>query len=115
MAPSSDSPIFIVGCPRSATSLLRDLLRSHPRLTFPEESHFIPALYRAYGDPKNEREARALARRGPPARGLGGGAVRGWRWPLAPWVSAGDRSFARMVSRVYEGWAERQRKPRWGD
>ena len=43
----SGSPIFIVGCDRSGTTLLRDLLRSHPRLTFPRESHIFPAFYRA--------------------------------------------------------------------
>ncbi|MGH7557864.1 MAG: sulfotransferase, partial [Gemmatimonadota bacterium] len=32
--------IFVVGCPRSGTSLLRDLLRSHPRLTFLPETRF---------------------------------------------------------------------------
>jgi len=57
----TNSPIFIVGCPRSGTGLLRNLLRSHPHLSFPTESHFIPKLYRAYGDPRNEREARTLA------------------------------------------------------
>jgi hypothetical protein len=50
----TDSPIFIVGCPRSGTTLWRDLLRSHPRLTFPAEFHFIPELYRVYGDPSRE-------------------------------------------------------------
>ncbi len=43
---SSDSPIFIVGCSRSGTSLLRNLLRAHPHLTFPGESHFIPVFYK---------------------------------------------------------------------
>ncbi len=33
----TDSPIFIVGCPRSGTKLIRDLLRSHPNITFPPE------------------------------------------------------------------------------
>jgi Sulfotransferase family len=59
----ADAPIFIVGCPRSGTNLLRDLLRSHPRLAFPGESHFIPEFYKGYGDPKNEREARRLGAR----------------------------------------------------
>ncbi|MBM3791558.1 MAG: sulfotransferase, partial [Acidobacteria bacterium] len=36
------APFFIVGCPRSGTSLLRDLLRSHRRISIPGESHFIP-------------------------------------------------------------------------
>jgi len=40
----SNSPIFMVDCPRSGTGLLRDLLRSHPHITFAGESHFIPKL-----------------------------------------------------------------------
>ncbi|MGH7450281.1 MAG: sulfotransferase [bacterium] len=31
----NSSPIFIVGCPRSGTSLLCNLLRSHPRIAIP--------------------------------------------------------------------------------
>jgi hypothetical protein len=106
----NDSPIFIVGCPRSGTSLLRDLLRSHPRLAFPEESHFIPTLYRAYGDPRDERAAVELA-----ARILATGWVKAWGLPLQPPAFAGERSFARVVARMYEAWAEKQGKPRWGD
>ncbi len=106
----NDSPIFIVGCARSGTALLRDLLRSHPRLTFPGESHFIPALYRGYGDPKNEREACALA-----ARILGTSWVKAWSLSLDPSAFAGDRSFAQVVARLYEAWAEKEHKPRWGD
>lgn len=34
-------PFFILGCPRSGTTLLRDLLREHPRLECPEETHFF--------------------------------------------------------------------------
>ncbi|MGH8557159.1 MAG: sulfotransferase family protein [Methylococcales bacterium] len=33
-------PFFLVGCVRSGTTVLRDLLRSHPRLECPEETHF---------------------------------------------------------------------------
>jgi len=36
-----DTPFFIVGSPRSGTTLLRDLLREHPRLECPEETHFF--------------------------------------------------------------------------
>ncbi|MGH8476815.1 MAG: sulfotransferase family protein [Methylococcales bacterium] len=35
-----NEPFFLVGCVRSGTTLLRDLLRSHPRLECPEETHF---------------------------------------------------------------------------
>ncbi|MDZ7784473.1 MAG: sulfotransferase [Halioglobus sp.] len=34
-------PFFVVGCVRSGTTLLRDMLRGHPRLECPEETHFF--------------------------------------------------------------------------
>ncbi|RMF40576.1 MAG: sulfotransferase, partial [Anaerolineae bacterium] len=37
-------PFFIVGHPRSGTTLLRFMLSSHPRLYIPEETGFIPFL-----------------------------------------------------------------------
>ncbi len=39
-----ESPIFIVGHPRSGTTLLRFLLSSHPRIHIPDETGFIPFL-----------------------------------------------------------------------
>jgi hypothetical protein len=36
-----NTPFFILGSPRSGTTLLRDLLREHPRLECPEETHFF--------------------------------------------------------------------------
>ena len=43
MSPASP-PFFIVGHPRSGTTLLRFMLSSHPRLYIPEETGFIPYL-----------------------------------------------------------------------
>lgn len=47
-------PIFVVGCPRSGTTLLQYMLRAHPRISLPtSESHFFIPLYRnksAYGN-----------------------------------------------------------------
>jgi sulfotransferase family protein len=34
-------PFFIIGCVRSGTTLLRDVLRKHPNLASPEETHFF--------------------------------------------------------------------------
>jgi len=55
-------PIFIIGAPRSGTTLLQYMLRSHPRISFPTgESHFMVPLYResaSFGDlrmPENMR------------------------------------------------------------
>jgi len=37
----TDQPFFLVGCVRYGTTLLRDLLREHPRLACPEETHYF--------------------------------------------------------------------------
>lgn len=42
----NNEPFFILGAPRSGTTLLRDALRLHPRLECPEETHFF-----RWGDP----------------------------------------------------------------
>jgi hypothetical protein len=38
---SRTAPFFIVGCVRSGTTMLRDLLRRHPNLAAPEETHLF--------------------------------------------------------------------------
>jgi len=44
--PAKDAPIFIVGSPRSGTTLLRLMLNQHPRIAIPPESLFLPQLYK---------------------------------------------------------------------
>lgn len=46
-----DTPFFILGCVRSGTTLLRDILREHPRLESPEETHFF-RWADPYGSPR---------------------------------------------------------------
>lgn len=107
----TQSPVFIVGASRSGTGLLRDLLRSHPRLAFPGESHFIPAFYRGHGHPRSERQAQALAR-----RILALSWVRTGFSPT-PELSAfaGARSFQELIAPLYEEVARADGKRRWGD
>jgi sulfotransferase family protein len=104
------APIFIVGCPRSGTSLLRDMLDAHSNLTFPTESHFIPVFFKAYGDPQTEGEARRLAR-----KILKLTWIRSWDLALEPVDFADDRSFREIVTRLYRAYARKQKKTRWGD
>ncbi|MEM2125310.1 MAG: sulfotransferase [Candidatus Methanosuratincola sp.] len=40
-----DRPIFVVGAPRSGTTLLRYILTSHSRIYIPPESNFIPRFF----------------------------------------------------------------------
>ena len=103
-------PIFVVGCPRSGTSLLRNLLRAHPRLSLPPESNFIPAFYRRYGDPGTDREAIELA-----ARILSLPLIRRWQLDLDPATLRRCRRFRDVVEGLYAAWAAREGKPRWGD
>lgn len=107
---TASGPVFIVGCARSGTTLLRNLLRSHPSLAIPEESHFLALFHRAFGDPADDQEARALAR-----RILGSQWVREWNVGLRPGDLAGHRSYAGLVRAIYEDLARREGKPRWGD
>ena len=45
-------PVFIVGMPRSGTTLMRALLNQHPRVSLAlTESHFIPYFIKSFGDP----------------------------------------------------------------
>jgi len=103
-------PIFIVGCPRSGTTLLRDLLRSHPNLTLPPETQLIPRFYRAYGDPSSDREAWLLAR-----RILQNPRIASWGISTSEADFAGCRSFSGVIRRLFEVWAAKEGKPRWGD
>jgi hypothetical protein len=50
--------IFVVGCPRSGTTLVQSLLSAHPRLTGFTESHVFDKAYDWRGD-VNERELQA--------------------------------------------------------
>ncbi len=106
----TEAPIFVVGCPRSGTTLLRDLLRAHPRITFPLESRVIAELYRSHGEPRDRDDARRIA-----ADLLGTWDIATWRLGLEPSDLDHHRSFAGLTAQLYDTWARREGKPRWGD
>ena len=110
LSKGSDAPIFIVGCPRSGTGLVRDVLRSHSRLTFPPESHFIVRLYREYGDPRTRAEALILA-----DTILRLSWIKRWKLGLTRHAFADCRSFRQVTSLLFQTWAQREGKGRWGD
>ena len=49
-----NTPFFVLGCVRSGTTLLRDILKLHPRLESPEETHFF-RWADPYASPRYER------------------------------------------------------------
>ncbi|MEU7896737.1 sulfotransferase [Nonomuraea sp. NPDC049152] len=113
----SDRPVFVVGCPRSGTTLLQLMLHSHSRIAVPPETRFVGAVYnkrRSFGD---MRQA-------------------GKRLALAEWITGDRTKFREMgvdkdefIRQAVEGpgslgsvlgtafklYAERFDKPRWGD
>ncbi len=109
-------PFFILGAPRSGTSLLSRMLDSHPAIAVPDETKifdtFLPLLP-AYGDLREAPRLRRLVQD-----------ILGWRWirrlPAPPHA---DAVLARVVrpdlgavfAAVLECWATGQGKTRWGE
>lgn len=65
-APEHDAPIFIVGAPRSGTSLLRNLLNRHPAIALCDETYYFYYVYsrrRAFGDLSDATARRRLIER----------------------------------------------------
>src|SRR5262245_43403593 len=42
--------LFVVGCPRSGTTLLQRMLDSHPQLAVANDTHFIPKVVQEFPD-----------------------------------------------------------------
>lgn len=110
-------PFFIVGCPRSGTTLLQVLIEQHPAIAIPPESflflRFTPfaAMYGDLAQPGNlQRLVREL---------LADERVRDWslgirpedfiqRLPPAPTLKD-------VIAGIFRLYAEQQGKARWGD
>ena len=107
---SKERPLFIVGSPRSGTGLLRNLVRSHPRISIPGESHFIPHFYESHGDPANANEAIQLGR-----RIVHFSRIQKWGIDLAVEEFRDCRRYSDVVALLFSKWAITENKPRWGD
>jgi len=54
-APAEPQPVFVIGFPRSGTTLLDTMLRAHPRVEVAEESGAVAAMVDALAGPADER------------------------------------------------------------
>ena len=60
---ASDRPIFVVGCPRSGTTMLQLMLHSHPRIAVPPENRYFLRGYQqraTFGDLRDADNRRVL-------------------------------------------------------
>jgi Sulfotransferase family len=103
---------FIVGVTRSGTTLLRLMLDSHPKLTIPPETHFLPKLIRLADKP--DAKPAKVARRISNHRRWGDFEI-----PRKEFAHAlrerRELSGTEAVRAFYELYARKQGKPRWGD
>ena len=117
-------PIFIVGAPRSGTTLLQYRLRNHPRISLPTgESHFFIPLYRnqnIYGDLNQIENVRsvleAMHRR---SKDFLETDLHGIKFDVNEISSKlhaeGRNTLPSIISGIYEMNALGEGKVRWGD
>jgi Sulfotransferase family len=115
---SSIRPVFIGGCPRSGTTLVRSMLDSHPDLAIPHETRFLVYGYRRrarWGDlalrENREELARCVVDRE---------RSRSWRLSedpeeLVERMVAAPPAIGSVLSAGFRLYAERHGKIRWGD
>ena len=102
---------FVVGCERSGTTLLRNMLDSHPRLAIPPESYFIVRLHRSRSryDRDGTIDLGALVEE-----------LRTHRW-FSTWGIDVDglegevASLPDAIRRIYGAYASKRGKERYGD
>ena len=113
----TDSPIFVVGCPRSGTTMLQLMLHAHPRIAIPPETRFLLTAYserRTFGDLAVPANRRALARR------IVAGDTRFGDLGLdaddvVERITAGPGTLGSALGTVFQQYAARFGKSRWGD
>jgi LPS sulfotransferase NodH len=113
----SDRPIFVVGCPRSGTTLLQLMLHAHPRIAIPPETRFALKAYdmrRSFGDladPANRRKlGEWITGPGNSFKDLGLDAH-----DIIEQIVAGPGTLGSAMGIVFRAYAERFGKARWGD
>jgi len=109
-------PLFIVGCPRSGTTLLQVLLDSHPNICIPPESHIFNRfgnILKYYGELEEHQSLKRLVK-----DLLSDERIKVWGLPITP------DEFCRMirsknihgvVELLFKLFAQREGKARWGD
>jgi Sulfotransferase family len=115
---AADRPVFVGGCPRSGTTMVRSMLNSHPELAVPHETLFLVDGFRRrrrWGDMAEEANRRRLA----------SWVVRRKKARVKRLHKDTDELIERMVaapptlgsvlSAGFQLYAERNGKSRWGD
>ena len=119
-SPPSLMPVpFVVGAPRSGTTLLRLMLDAHPDLAIPPETYFVPKAAKQW-----RRVERLRNRNASPRDRFFEAVTEHTRWPDFHMDADAFRrrldeerpqDVGEAVRIFYRLYAEREGKPRWGD
>jgi len=114
----SESPIFVMGCPRSGTTMLQLMLHRHARIAIPPENRFVLPGYlrrRSFGDlsqpTARERLASWIVDR--PQSKFGD--LRLDPEQIRAEIIAGPPDLGELFAIVLRAYSARFGKPRWGD
>jgi hypothetical protein len=116
--PAPVRPVFVVGCPRSGTTLLQLMLHAHHRIALPPETRFVlPAYERrlSFGDLREPDNRAGLAR-----WITGREETRFHELGVAPAgvaerIAQGPPTLGSALGIALESYARRHGKVRWGD
>ena len=114
MTTRANPVLFIVGCPRSGTTLLQRLVDAHPDIAVIPELEWIPRANGGYAEPAPDEPVPADVLRRLAAHGRFG---KYTPLPFAPGqlepFACGERQIAwrELMTRFYEGWAQACGKP----
>lgn len=103
--------VFVVGCPRSGTTLLQRMLNNHPHLAVAYDTLFIPAAVRGQRE-KNPAVTPALLE-----------SIRNFRRfhrfglpeGILESLASGADDYAELVARIYDAYARSHAKPLGGE
>jgi len=111
------APIFVVGHPRSGTTLLRLILNAHSRIVIPPEAHVVSFLRRCedkYGPLVNEANRRQAVERLVQKRRM-----EEWGFESEEMYTRAMEADPPTPAGVFQAlmslWTDKERKPRWGE
>jgi hypothetical protein len=114
---TSDRPVFVVGCPRSGTTMLSLMLHAHPNLAMPPETRFLITTWRIrheFGNLETDEQRRALAET---VTKVGSQVLdMGLTKPeLRQKILDGPPTLGSAFGIIFREFAQLHGRPRWGD
>ncbi|MWA04255.1 sulfotransferase [Actinomadura sp. LD22] len=118
MTSQSHRPVFVLGCPRSGTTLLQQMLHSHRRLAVPSETRFVHVAYERrldFGDLRAEANRRALGEWITTGGGTRFGVLGLDAGEVVDDIVHGPPTLGSALAAVFRRYAREHGKARWGD